>query len=248
IFHHWHVIRDVLMVIGRDGMLDLALTALSLMKDSHDQLGHVGSRPLKNIRPKEIKDIIEALDHLAREIDSNLGFDPYLRQCLRKKAVITLNLASSFGLSGSFLRANRNLYDNRPGSPGYMSAPTTQLADGGDTWARFIIRIREILASIEWLKQHPLLKEDYDVPDDFLSKELFKEAVFPLAFGQVDAPEGDVKISIFIDKKSNKLIYRIRTPAYFIAQALPHLLSQADLKDLPLILYSLGITAEEIDR
>jgi len=159
-FHHWHVIRDVLTIIGDESMLDIALTALSLMKDPHDRLARMGlDAPNEKSPPgsRELKEIIEVLETLAREIDSNLSFDPSIRQSLRKKAVVTLNLAASFGLTGAYLRANRNLYDMRHSIPGYRVAPPTQLAEGGDAWARFIIRIREVVASIEWLKEHPLM-------------------------------------------------------------------------------------------
>lgn len=253
VFHHWHVIRDVLTIIGDEDMLDLALTALSLMKGPHDKVARMETPDEASGQGHvhEIKEVLEILHTLAREIDSNVSFDPSIRQYLRKKAVITLSLAGSFGLTGAYLRANRNLYDMRLSQPGYANAPPTQLADGGDAWARFIIRIREILASIDWLKAHPLL-ESAQILDIRLLSPLNSispaHATQAFAFGEIDSPEGDTKLSIFCDAKNNKLDYRLRTPSYFIAQALPHLLSQAEIKDLPLILYSLGINAEEIDH
>lgn len=256
IFHHWQVIKNILICLNHEGLVDIALAAESLMKAPHDLLGRIWSAkscPTAMLAFSDLQEMVEVIESLARELESNVSFDPHLRQLLRKKAFITASMASSFGLTGVYLRANRNNYDIRRENAklGYKAPPKTELAEGGDAWARFILRVREILASIEWIKGYSWLAGEAPSNVAPLVENFNIDATFaslPFAFGEVDGPEGDTKVSIFHDRPHHKLIYRVRTPAFFIAQAIPHLIAQSDINDLPLILYSLGIRADEIDK
>jgi NADH:ubiquinone oxidoreductase subunit D len=251
IFHHLQVIENTLIAIKHFNTANMASEALRLISPSHQLLGRIYDKitfPDQKIPCEELKNTISEVHNFTKEIENILSFDQIIRQALRKKAFITQNVASSYGLTGLFLRANRNLYDLRVQNAllGYSHLPTTELAEGGDAWARLCLRSREINASIEWIKKCALYNQDIEPLREERALDImnFKE---PFAFGEVDSPEGNLKVSIFIDslKRPN---FRIRTPAYFIAQALPHLLAESDLKDLPAILYSLGIKAEEIDK
>lgn len=248
VFHHVHVVSQVLLCLDMDGLNDLARTAYSLMKPLAEILTRVHIKEAAfDTSPEAFTELLENLDNLIGELEALVSFENLARQFLRKKAVITLSLASSFGLTGIYLRANRSLHDLRSG---YGDRPQLDISEGGDAWARFTLRIREMKSSLEWLKRTYLIGS----ADGMILKPLMEsrnlqtgDAKFVCAFGEIAAPEGDTKISIFIDKNNMQAIFRLRSPAYFVAQALPHLLFQADLTDLPWVLHSLGISAEEID-
>lgn len=256
IFHHWQVIKNILICLKCDDLIDLVTMAQNFMKTPHDLLGRIytaNSYPTNNLNLNNLKDTINILENLAREMDSLVSINPEIRQSLRKKAFVTTSLASSFGLTGIYLRANRQFYDIRKehNALGYKTPPLTSYTDGGDAWARFILRIKEILASIAWIKKYSVIFNENTVSiRPLLEEHSFdsEKARKPVAFGEVEGPEGDTKISIFLVPVLEKLVFRIRTPAFFVAQAIPHFLLNSEINDLPLVLHSLGINANEIDK
>lgn len=254
IFHHWQVLKNMFITLECNDLADIASHAIKLMKNAHDNLGRIWvyEENSWSITVDELTELLEMLNSLTLELDTHVSFNKNLRRSLRKKASINLNTAGSFGLTGLFLRANRNPSDNRSPLLGYESALPTELSDGGDAWARFTVRIREILASTHWLREHKIFKELNYLKTLTPLREVrnFKglNPRIPIAFSEIEAPEGLVKITLSPKKNTSKLQVKVRTPAYFIAQSLPQLLCESDLKDLPLVLYSLGICADEIDK
>lgn len=168
---------------------------------------------------------------------------------LKKKAALSLSTAASLGLSGLYTRANRNNYDLRKTSRFYRTAiiPTTE---GGDAWSRLILRILDIEASIKWLKKTITnLEKDNLELNSIGMPTLLGEPIERFSLGEVSGPEGDIRVNIFTSSNpKNQPIFRIRSPAYFIAQALPEMLLGLRLHELPAILHSFGIRAEEVDK
>jgi len=235
VYHHVQVVHDVLLCLELDSLNDLASTAASMMKPYADVLCRIHTSAREELNGDDLMPLLESLENIFQELEAGISFESNARLLLRKKAVVTLSMAASFGLSGIYLRANRSVSDSKP---------PLEISEGGDAWARFYLRILDMKSYIEWLKNNipTCFHALHDNRDIMLS-----QAVQPFAFGEVSGPEGDIKISIFLDQHQQPRFY-LRTPAYFIAQALPHLLAQAELSDLSWILYSLGIKAEEIDK
>jgi len=240
IYHHAQVISDVLLSLKLDALNDLARTAINIMKPLADIFTRVHIYAPEQIQKQEIINLLESLENIFQELEASLNFHSNARLILRKKAVVTLSMAASFGLSGIYLRANRSSFQR----PGLNDGPSWEISEGGDAWARFSLRIFDIKSCLEWLKKNTLNSSLALIDNRPLT---VNQAVHPFAFGEVSGPEGDIKISIFLENTREPRFY-LRSPAYFVAQALPHLLAQADLGDLPWILYSLGISAEEIDK
>lgn len=167
---------------------------------------------------------------------------------LKKKAFISLSVASSLGLTGLYTRANRSIYDLRKTSilPYETLIPTTE---GGDAWGRLQLRLMDIQASLKGLKKTITTMEQSDMNFIALHKDFFgSEPMHKMAVGEVSGPEGDIRVSIFTSSKpEDPLLFRIRSPAYFIASAIPSIIFGLKIHELSPILHSLGITAEEID-
>jgi NADH:ubiquinone oxidoreductase subunit D len=176
--------------------------------------------------------------------------DKRLLFSLKKKAVLNLSYSASLGLSGLFTKANRNNYDVRKTSDlSYKNVPIFT-TEGGDAFGRLILRLLEIDASLRWLKktinsQNNNYLESISLPDNFASTK----PVEKFSIGEVSGPEGDIRVSIFTSfNLEEKPIFRIRSSAYYIAQAIPEMLIGLKVHEIPLILHSLGIRAEEVDK
>lgn len=206
--------------------------------------------------PKSGLDWARVLHHLSEawplveELTSLALASQELLISLKRKAVFSLTAAASLGLTGLFTRANRNNYDLRKSSRIAYQTATIPTTEGGDAWARFSLRLMDIQSSMKWLKKTINSLEPKSqlnalcVHDNFCSSEPTEK----FSVGEVAGPEGDIRVTIFASPAEEKLIFRVRSPAYFIAQAIPQMLLGLRIEELPLILHSLGIRAEEVDK
>ncbi len=253
--HHINALKNITICLELTAVSLLLEELYGLLKkpiEALDRIHEEGKLKANPVTLIETNDGIYDGITLAEEIASIMSHDDKLYQALSKKWPINIAMASSLGLTGPFLRANRVQYDLRQNEglrEMYGVAPTTSLTDGGDAWARFILRPLDINASLRWLRLalHRFEKGATQIDPiaiaeiDSIPKKLF-------AFGEVEGPEGDVKIGLFVAASHNSHAVRIRTPAYFIGQAIPHLFSKVSVSEIPLLLYSLGITPQEIDQ
>lgn len=203
----------------------------------------------KNITIINAKEIIKQLLFLSNNLEILSFNSEFLYVSLKNKAKININQACDLGLTGKFLQAcknispiNDNIYVDEP--------PHIPLRDEADAYARCLLRIEETKSSLLWL--HKNLKSLSNFDDSL--KNLFFTLNLNLdkpkenfAFFEIASPEGDLKSSIFINKDES-IIYRITSPAYFIANSIPSFLINENIDNLIIILISLGIEASEIDK
>lgn len=250
--HHLEVCHNVF-----SALMDIRLLSLnSLIKTTLDKPCQLCSRITQS--PKSGLDWVRA-DHLlskalalTEELHDEVLANDRLQLSLKRKTVINLAAAASLGLTGLFTRANRNNYDLRKSFRIDYQTASIPTFEGGDAWARFVLRLMDIQSSIKWLKKTISTREDdgpqlnaISIHDNFCTSE----PVEKFAVGEVSGPEGDIRMSIFLSSVAEeKPIFRLRTPAYFIAQAIPEMLTGLYIHEMPIILHSLGIKAEEIDK
>ncbi len=255
VYHHLCILKEVFTSLNTNTLYDLSRNAKNIIKPYYQAFGKIFKKEENNpsINELELADNFDTILQLIDEIESSIEYETILSQHLRKKATINLALASSLGLSGAFIRANRCYYDlrNTPHqSIDYGIAPQANIAEGGDAMARLYIRIRDLYASIVWLKERLSYFKKEKISLFSLREDpalTLTPATKNFGSGEVEGPEGHIKVSIVITEQRKPIIH-LRTPAYFIAQSIPRLLLYADLHDLPLLLASLGIIAEEIDK
>lgn len=255
--HHLAVIKNVLYCANLDSIAELVKTCEHLLEKPCQLFSRIylaKDLDLSSITFEEIDSALDEALPIAEEMATAINLEDALTKNLSKKAVVTLPMAGSMGLTGSYLRANRHYYDLRQNASKrvfYQTIPKICLTEGGDAYARFSLRLLEIEAGLSWLKktllaQQPELIEfrPIAIDDNYCSNKPAQK----FAFGEIEGPEGDIKVSVFVGSTDNSLIFRVRTPAYFIAQSIPYLLSETYLRDIATVLYSIGITAEEIDK
>lgn len=256
IAHHLQVVKNVLYCLNLDSLAEIAEDCEQVLQPPCQLFNRIrapGDDEVSSISLEEIDEILSDAYLRAEELSSAISFEEGIRAALHKKAVVSLTQAGFMGLTGPYLRANQEIYDLRRQSDRgivYLKPPRISIGDGGDALTRFSLRPMDILASLKWLKQMVLSEAKASSLKAIVIDESFgqKAPIRPFAFGEIEGPEGDIKVSMFVDAKGQSPIFRIRSPAYFIAQAIPHMLNQTDLSDVAALLYSLGITAEEVDK
>lgn len=193
---------------------------------------------------KYLENLNEHIDYM-KDIRETFLSDKYLKKLLSKVAHVSQHLAASYGLTGLFLRANRVKYDQRSKNQNCLCYPKEYkipLSEGGDLWGRTLLRIDETINSFRIIKQ---LQHEYETSEHFNPcLEAIPQKTW--AKGLIEGPEGDLMVSLFY--VNNKISWRIKTPSYFIAQALPHLLHNRYITEVSLILNNIGLIVEEIDK
>jgi NADH:ubiquinone oxidoreductase subunit D len=252
ISHHLQVIKNIFYCLDLSSLLTTIKNLKYLLLKPITLFTHINS-VYNSLSVENIDEACTEAIQIMDEIINVVSVEEAISNALTKKAIISLPLAGSLGLTGLFLRANHNYFDLRQQKAPrqiYATAPKISLTEGGDALARLTLRLLEVEASLKWLKDimlngHKEFKEitPIFIEDNYLNKPVRKQ----FGFGEIEGPEGYIKVSIFVSPDGH-LIFRIRTPAYFIAQAIPVLLTNRKLRDIAILLHSLGITAEEIDK
>lgn len=182
--------------------------------------------------------------------------------------------AIRFGFTGPCLRAAGVPYDVRLANP-YLGYDTydwdVPVADGGDTYARYLVRMEEIRQSVRIIQQAirrglpdgPVMVDDPYValpPKERVYNEMesliyhFKLIMHGIqppigqTYFQVEGANGEVGFYIVSDGTKNPYRVRVRPPCFAIYQAFRHMIVGQTVPDLISALGSLNIIAGELDH
>lgn len=211
--------------------------------------------------PKVFKDFCMLLERNRIFMDRTIG-----------AGAISAERALSYGFTGPNLRATGVDYDVRVMNP-YSSYEDfdfeVPVAEGGDTYDRFMVRQEEMRQSIRIIEQaHANLPEgDYhvDVPDYYLpdKEEVYRsmEALiyhFKVVMGETPIPKGEVyscvesangELGFYVVSDGGRSPYRLhfRRPCFIFYQAFPEMISGSLLSDAIITMSSLNVIAGELD-
>jgi NADH-quinone oxidoreductase subunit C/D len=221
------------------------------------------SQKLVHMLPKFIDDV-EAL------VMKNRVF----RDRVEGVATISTQDAINFGFTGPCLRACGVPYDVRKASP-YLGYETydwdVPIAEGGDTYARFLVRFEEMRQSLRILQQAinrglppgPVMVDNPYValpPKEKVYNEMesliyhFKLIMHGIqppvgeAYFQVEGGNGEVGFYIVSDGTKNPYRVRARPPCFPIFEAFTKMITGQTIPDAIAALGSLNIIAGELDR
>lgn len=221
------------------------------------------SQKLVNMLPKFIDDV-EAL------VMKNRVF----RDRVEGIAPISAADAINFGFTGPCLRACGVPYDVRKASP-YLGYETydwdVPIAEGGDTYARFLVRFEEMRQSLRILQQAinrglppgPVMVDNPYValpPKEKVYNEMesliyhFKLIMHGIqppvgeAYFQVEGGNGELGFYIVSDGTKNPYRVRARPPCFPIFEAFSKMITGQTIPDAIAALGSLNIIAGELDR
>jgi NADH-quinone oxidoreductase subunit C/D len=182
--------------------------------------------------------------------------------------------AIDFGFTGPTLRACGVPYDVRKASP-YLGYETydwdVPIAEGGDTYARFLVRLEEMRQSLRILQQAidrglppgPVMIDNPYValpPKEKVYNEMesliyhFKLIMHGIqppvgeAYHMVEGGNGELGFYVVSDGTKNPYRVRVRPPCFAIYQAFARMITGQTIPDAIATLGSLNIIAGELDH
>lgn len=198
-------------------------------------------------------------------IEKVTEFIPYMRQELkgyhdlvtgneifmnRVKGVgkYTKEDALNYSLSGANLRCTGVKWDLRKDEPYSIYDRfdfDVAVQDGGDAWARYHVRLKEIEESLKILEQ---AVQQIPSEGDILAKvpKIIK-APKGEAYVRIESPRGEIGCYIASDGKKEPYRLKFRRPSFYNLQILPKLLEGENIANLIAILGAIDIVLGEVD-
>jgi NADH-quinone oxidoreductase subunit C/D len=213
--------------------------------------------------PRFIDDVEKLVDRNKIFLDRVVGIAP-----------ISTEDAIEYGFTGPCLRACGIPFDVRKASP-YLGYETydwdVPVADGGDTYARYLVRMEEMRQSLRILQQAidrglpagPVMVDNPYValpPKEKVYNEMesliyhFKLIMHGIqppvgeTYFQVEGGNGELGFHIVSDGTKNPYRVRVRPPCFPIYQAFGQMITGQTIPDAVAALGSLNIIAGELDH
>ena len=195
-------------------------------------------RDLPNqIKPKLLETLAEVEKEAIAVRDAVVG-DTTLHARTKGVGVLTNEWAKKICTVGPPARASGVAIDARVDHPyaAYDEVPPQIVTqDAGDTWARVLVRVGELLESIR------LVREALSaIPEGPICAEI-KEEIPPGRVGVsvVEAPRGEAVHFVLTGGDNRPYRWRVRAPTYPNLQALPAMILNGTIADVPITLGSL---------
>jgi Ni,Fe-hydrogenase III large subunit/Ni,Fe-hydrogenase III component G len=197
---------------------------------------------LRRDLPNQIKPkLLETLAEVEREtiaVRNAVVGDTTLHARTKGVGVLTNEWAKKICTVGPPARASGVAIDARVDHP-YAAydevLPQIVTQDAGDTWARVLVRVGELLESIR------LVREALSaIPESPICAEI-KEEIPPGKVGVsvVEAPRGEAVHFVLTGGDNRPYRWRVRAPTYPNLQALPAMILNGTIADVPITLGSL---------
>jgi NADH-quinone oxidoreductase subunit C/D len=218
--------------------------------------------------------IVNMLPKYLDEVEALVMKNRIFRDRAEGVGVISQEDAINFGFTGPCLRATGVPFDVRKSNP-YLGYETydwdVPVADGGDTYARFLVRFEEMRQSLRILQQAidrglpsgPVMVDNPYValpPKEKVYNEMesliyhFKLIMHGIqppvgeTYFQVEGGNGEVGFYLVSDGTKNPYRVRARPPCFPIFEAYGKMITGQTIPDAIAALGSLNIIAGELDR
>ncbi|HUP49122.1 MAG TPA: NADH dehydrogenase (quinone) subunit D [Thermoanaerobaculia bacterium] len=223
---------------------------------------------------KQAQTLINKLPTYLADVDKLVRTNRIFRDRTEGVGVITAADAVNYGFTGPCLRATGIPYDVRKAHP-YLGYETYEwdvpIADGGDTYARYLVRMEEMRQSIRIIQQAidrglpggPVMVDNPYVALPPKSKvynemesliyhfKLIMHGIQPPVgetYFQVEGGNGELGFYIVSDGTKNPYRVRVRPPCFPIFEAFGPMITGQTIADAIATLGSLNIIAGELDH
>ena len=224
-----------------------------------------------------VREFLKSFAKTHNEIDRLLTRNRIFVDRLQGIGYLSKEDAINLGATGPIARASGVVRDLRKDEP-YLAYPDLDFkvvcSTGGDCYARYLVRMQELLESAKIISQIVDNLPSGPVNVDINGKHVLpaKPAVYRSIEGLIqhfemimpnrgfdtpkeelyaatEAPNGELGFYIVTDGESPRA-YRARTrpPSYVHFSLFPHIAKNYQISDIPVILGSLNIIAAELDR
>lgn len=197
------------------------------------------------------KDVRAFLDYFPPCIDEYerlLGGNPIFRERTRGIGVLGADLARALGCTGPTLRASGVAYDVRRARP-YGIYPRlafrVPVADAGDSWARYQVRIDEMRESLA------IVRQALDaMPEGPVRAKLPAALNVPKGrwLSRVEAARGEIAFFLEGDGTAKPWRLKVRSPNFSNLAALPEIIKGHRVADVVAVLSTLDVVIPCIDR
>jgi NADH-quinone oxidoreductase subunit D len=206
---------------------------------------------MQDIHPdfqKKVKNILAQIKNNFHEYDELLTGNVIFQQRLMGVGHLSKEDAINYGVTGPTGRASGLSCDIRKIFPydGYEKLTFTEaIHDGGDCWARYLVRLEEMKQSMSIIEQ--LID---NIPEgDFLAKT---KNVIKLPKGdyyqRVETARGELGVYIVSDGGSTPYRCKFRSPNFSNLSAIPKMAKGAKIGDLVAIMATVDLVIPDIDR
>jgi len=196
------------------------------------------SRDLRNeVKPKLLETIAQVEKESVAVRNAIIG-DSTLQARTKGVGVLSSDWAKKICAVGPPARASGVAIDARLDHP-YAAydelPPKIATQEAGDTWARVLVRVTELLESIRLVREGIAA-----LPEGPICAEI-KEAIPPGRVGVsvVEAPRGEAVHFVQTGGDNRPYRWRVRSPSYPNLQALPAMIQDGNIADVPITLGSL---------
>ena len=218
--------------------------------------------------------IVNMLPKFVDEVEALIMKNRIFRERTEGVGAISQEDAINFGFTGPCLRATGVAFDVRKSNP-YLGYDTydwdVPIAEGGDTYARFLVRFEEMRQSLRIIQQAinrglppgPVMVDNPYValpPKDKVYNEMesliyhFKLIMHGIqppvgeTYFQVEGGNGEVGFYLVSDGTKNPYRVRARPPCFPIYEAYGKMITGQTIPDAIAALGSLNVIAGELDR
>jgi NADH-quinone oxidoreductase subunit D len=196
----------------------------------------------------------QALSRIADRVDEYEAFveNPIFRARTIGVGVIDPLLAMELGAAGPILRGSGVDYDLRRDAP-YAAYDQIQInvpvESGGDAYARYLVRVREMRESIRIART--LVQGVPEGPIAALKPVKGPTNVKPKpgkAYASIESARGELGTYVISDGSPNPYRCKLRPPSLHAASLLPYLAPGSSVSDIVATLGSLDFILGEVDR
>lgn len=205
----------------------------------------------RNIRDFEISELKKTLDGLVERVKRYKRVfmeDPTIRARLVNVGYLNRAKALSLGAVGPVARGSGLGIDVRVEEPYAVYDELTFnviVYEEGDSWARFMVRLDEIVESIKIIENclDKMPTGPVKVPVPGAAPQNAE------GFSIIEAPRGELIHHVYVKKDTEKpLRYRVRTPTYANIPAVCEMLKGGYVADIPAVLVSIDPCFSCTDR
>ncbi len=209
----------------------------------------------KDITPRfmdMLKEFVKIFPKRWKEYDTLLTKNRIWMKRTKEVAVISTEDAINWGLSGPSLRGSNMEWDLRKKKP-YSVYPELEFDipyySEGDVYARYLVRMEEMLQSNRILEQ--CIEK---IPDGPTMMDDFKKVSKPIkppageAYGYNEVPGGELGFYIVSEGKNKPHRMKIRAPSFVHAYAIPFASKGYLISDVVAVIGSFDVVFGECDR
>jgi len=218
--------------------------------------------------------LVNSIPRYIDDVDKLISRNRIFHERVKGISPISAQDAINFGFTGPCLRACGVPHDIRKTNP-YLGYETydfdVPIAEGGDTYARYLVRMEEMRQSLRILQQAidrglpegPVIIDDPYIalpPKEKVYNEMesliyhFKLIMHGIqppvgeTYFQVEGGNGELGFYVVSDGTKNPWRVRVRPPCFAIYQAFTQMITGQTIPDAVAALGSLNIIAGELDR